>query len=33
MRISKEEFYSNGGLSNPNFYRKQRGGTWIYYRI
>lgn len=33
MRISKDEFYRHGGLSNRNLYRKaNKRGAWRYYR-
>lgn len=30
-RISKKEFYRNGGLANTKHYRKQIGGAWAYF--
>ena len=32
-KITKSYFYANGGFSNPNFFRKQHGNSWTYYKI
>ena len=33
-RITKEEYYSEGGCSNPNLSRRQNSsGTWLYYGL
>jgi hypothetical protein len=31
-RISRWQFYAWGGFSNPDLFRKMRGGTWFYYQ-
>ena len=35
IKISKKEFYDNGGFSNSNLFRKQIGKTngWSYYKL
>ena len=34
MRITKEEFYNNGGLSNPRYFRKaNKAGRWMYFEV
>lgn len=33
QRITKREFYASGGFSNPDLYRVQRSGRWVYYRV
>lgn len=33
VKISKKEFYLDGGFANPNLFRKQNGNGWGYYRI
>lgn len=30
-RISKEDFYGNGGMNNRNQYRIMISGKWFYY--
>ena len=30
-RLSKEQFYANGGFSNPRQFRKMIGGVWTYW--
>lgn len=32
VKINSEEFYANGGFSNPNQFRKQEGSGWAFYR-
>lgn len=32
-RISKREFYLNGGLANTKNFRRMRGGAWTYWRL
>jgi hypothetical protein len=31
QRITKREFYLNGGFSNPRQFRKMVAGKWCYY--
>ena len=32
-KITKTEFYTGGGFSNPDLFRVTRGRSWTYYRI
>lgn len=32
-RISKRDFYKEGGLSNPRLFRKMLGGAWSYWKV
>lgn len=31
QKITKKEFYSLGGFSNPNLFRKMVNGAWQYF--
>jgi hypothetical protein len=31
QKISKREWYARGGFSNPDLFRRMRGGSWSYY--
>ena len=31
-RISKRDFYAQGGFSNPKLFRKMVGNAWHYFR-
>jgi len=31
-RISKKQFYADGGFSNPKLFRKMRGSAWTYWK-
>lgn len=32
VRITRREFYADGGLSNPALFRRMSGGAWTYWR-